>query len=156
MCISTVQKTNRNSIEFFLSTQTRRVVKSSWTKSLHRLLQRPEYQSSLSQLLCPLHLPGPRAIHLQRGKGTLGSHVLQGRSRCQIVQESLQTESRHWYLSPSNLGWLQPTIPDPVLPGQCRSRHYQFLRGIILPPRESDSRWLLKWFPDLSLQCWIY
>ena len=34
MCISIVQKANENSIEFFLSTQTRRVIKSSQTKSL--------------------------------------------------------------------------------------------------------------------------
>ena len=31
-CISSVQKANENSIEFSLSTQTRRVIKSSWTK----------------------------------------------------------------------------------------------------------------------------
>ena len=35
MCISIVQKANENSIEFSLSTQTRRVIKSSQTKSLH-------------------------------------------------------------------------------------------------------------------------
>ena len=34
-CISSVQKANENSIEFSLSTQTRRVIKSSQTKSLH-------------------------------------------------------------------------------------------------------------------------
>ena len=34
MCISSVQKANGNSIEFSLSTQTRRVIKSSQTKSL--------------------------------------------------------------------------------------------------------------------------
>ena len=33
-CISSVQKANENSIEFSLSTQTRRVIKSSWAKSL--------------------------------------------------------------------------------------------------------------------------
>ena len=33
-CISSVPQLNGNSIEFSLSTQTRRVVKSSWTKSL--------------------------------------------------------------------------------------------------------------------------
>ena len=37
MCISIVQKANENSIEFSLSTQTRRVIKSSQTKSLHRV-----------------------------------------------------------------------------------------------------------------------
>ena len=35
MCISIVQKANKNSIKFSLSTQTRRVIKSSQTKSLH-------------------------------------------------------------------------------------------------------------------------
>ena len=35
MCISIVQKANENSIEFSLSTQTRRVIKSSQTKLLH-------------------------------------------------------------------------------------------------------------------------
>ena len=35
MCTSSIQKANGNSIKFFLSTQTRRVVKSSQTKSLH-------------------------------------------------------------------------------------------------------------------------
>ena len=35
MCISIVQKANENSIEFSLSTQTRRVIKLSQTKSLH-------------------------------------------------------------------------------------------------------------------------
>ena len=34
MYISNVQQTNRNSIEFSLSTQTRRVIKSSQAKSL--------------------------------------------------------------------------------------------------------------------------
>jgi len=34
-CISSIQKLNKNSIEFFLSTQTRSVVKSSQAKSLH-------------------------------------------------------------------------------------------------------------------------
>ena len=33
-CISSVPQLNGNSIEFSLSTQTKRVVKSSWTKSL--------------------------------------------------------------------------------------------------------------------------
>jgi len=37
MYTSSVQKANRNSIEFSLSTQTRRVVKSSQTKSLYDL-----------------------------------------------------------------------------------------------------------------------
>ena len=35
MCTNSVQKANGNSIKFSLSTQTRRVVKSSQTKSLH-------------------------------------------------------------------------------------------------------------------------
>jgi len=35
MCTSSIQKANGNSIEFSLSTQTRRVVESSQTKSLH-------------------------------------------------------------------------------------------------------------------------
>ena len=38
MCTSSIQKANRNSIEFSLSTQTRRVVKSSRTKSLQSSL----------------------------------------------------------------------------------------------------------------------
>ena len=35
MCISSIQQTNKNSIEFSLSTQTRRAIKSSQAKSLH-------------------------------------------------------------------------------------------------------------------------
>jgi len=43
-CISSVQKANKNSIEFSLSTQTRRVIKLSQTKSLQEtgVLQRPK------------------------------------------------------------------------------------------------------------------
>ena len=41
MCISIVQKANENSIEFSLSTQTRRVIKSSQTKLLHLLVRAP-------------------------------------------------------------------------------------------------------------------
>ena len=37
MCISSIQQLNRSSIEFFLSTWTQRVVKSSQTKSLQIL-----------------------------------------------------------------------------------------------------------------------
>ena len=37
MCISNVQQMNGNSIEFFLLTQTRRVIKSPQAKSLHLL-----------------------------------------------------------------------------------------------------------------------
>jgi len=36
MCISSVQQTNENSIEFSLSTQTRRAIKSSQAKLLHQ------------------------------------------------------------------------------------------------------------------------
>ena len=42
MCISIVQKANENSIEFSLSTQTRRVIKSSQTKLLHYALVLPK------------------------------------------------------------------------------------------------------------------
>ena len=65
---------------------------------------------------------------------------------CQVVQEPLQIESKHWHLSLSNLGWLWPTIPDPVLSGQHRNKWYQLLEEIILPPRELDGRQLPKWF----------
>ena len=34
MCINSVQQMNKNSIEFFLSTQTRRAIKSSQAKLL--------------------------------------------------------------------------------------------------------------------------
>ena len=39
MCISIVQKANKNSIEFSLLTQTKRVIKSSQTKSLQKQKQ---------------------------------------------------------------------------------------------------------------------
>ena len=37
-CISSIPQLNRNSIEFSLSTQTRRVIKSPQAKSLHAIL----------------------------------------------------------------------------------------------------------------------
>ena len=45
MCISIVQKANKNSIKFSLSTQTRRVIKSSQTKSLQMRRAQEEMHS---------------------------------------------------------------------------------------------------------------
>jgi len=60
---------------------------SSLTKScvFPRLLQGTELGSYISQLLCLVHLLGPRAVQLQERENTLGTNILQRRLDYKII-----------------------------------------------------------------------
>jgi len=70
---------------------------------------------------------------------------------CKVVQEPLFPGSRHWYLPNSILDRLQVTIPESILPSQCRNRHHQHVRGVFILSRKPDSGQLLRQFPNPNL-----
>ena len=85
---------------------------SASTTDKPQALLPPGLQRRTSQWLCIpelllfLYMPSPRAVPQRTGKDSLGSHVLQRRSCCQVVRKCLPSRSGHWRFPHPNLGRL--------------------------------------------------
>ena len=114
------------------------------TPFFSRFLWRTEFQTSLSQLLHTVFMPGPRAVYLRRGKNLLDPRLLQEWTCYKVVREPLSLGGGHWHLSNSILDQLRTTIPESILSGQCRSRRHQHFGGVFILSRKLDGGQLLR------------
>ena len=69
-----------------------------------RLQRRTSQRPRIPELLLPLHMPSPGAVLRRAGKNSLGSHVFQGWSCCQVVRERLPSGSGHRRFPHTHLG----------------------------------------------------
>jgi len=68
-----------------------------------RLQWRTSQWPHIPELLLPLYTPSPGAVPQRTGKDSLGSHVLQRRSCCQVVRKRILSRSGHWRFPHPNL-----------------------------------------------------
>jgi len=120
------------------------------------LQQRMSQQLYIPKLLLSLYMPSPGAVPRWTEKDSLGSHILQRRSCCQVVQKHVLSRSKHWCFPYPNLGRLWITIPAALLPGKYGSGRNQRFGRNFLPPRKSDGRRLFGQLLSPGLQHRLY
>jgi len=68
------------------------------------------------KLLLPIHPSGPGTVPQRKGEDSLGPHVLQKWSCCQVVRKHISSGSGHWRFPHPNLERLRAIIPGSLLP----------------------------------------
>ena len=101
-------------------------------------------------------MPSPGAVPRQTEKDSLGSHILQRRSCCQVVQKHVPSRSGHWCFPHPNLERLWTTILVALLPCKRGSGCNQRFGKNFLPPRKLDSRRLFEQLLSSGLQRRLY
>ena len=101
-------------------------------------------------------MPGSGAVQLRRGENLLDTRLFQRQTCREVVREPLLPGGRHWRFSYLVLGRLRTTLPESILPGQCRSRCYQYFRRVLILSRKPDGGRLPGQFLDLDLRPQIH